>query len=515
MPIDYKDSVRTKQKQRVFLLRGGASPSREAAFYGTNGEDYFAFTGASVPLSGGYEPINVSDPKRPGQYKVAALSTSAPDLAAATLEALEPITGRGIAWRNTLRCMMTTLIAGGNGCKDPSNLNQGWNTLEVWPAGRPVDIDLGDRSHFEDDDALKSAINFVYQMTPYMLTDFVLAQAPVATLTRPVKDIVYGAVERCSECGPANDGATWLYGVMDGAAAALPSLVYSTDGGATWAATNLTGGVNSELPVAIKWIPGKTRLFVLSPQTNGAYYLVDINPITGAPIGVTAVTTGFLASGAPTDVYLYNGQAFIAGALGAIQRVAQMGADPTVLTTIGANSWARIDGDDNGFIAVLASTNRIVAYSPNGGQNWATTTTAPGAAGTGTALEVISDQSLIVGLSSGEAYYTEDRGETWTRINHGLGFTAIADIKFATREVGYIAGTVGGASVIATTFDGGRSWSLAGATNPHVSSVPASTSAFRRLAVPEAVPAVGANALAIAGTATGGTAGYAAAGKAI
>lgn len=515
MPIDYKDTVRTKQKNRVFLIRGGASPSREPSFYGTNGEDNIAFTKASLPLSGGYSPVNVSDPKRPGQYKVAALSTSAPDLAAATLEALEPLTGRGIAWRNQLRCMLTTLIAGGTGCKDPSNLNQGWDTLEVWPAGKPVDIDFGDRSHFEDDDALKSIINYVYQSTPYMLTNVVLAQAPVATLVRPVKDIVFGAVERCTECGPANDGATWLYGVMDGGAAALPSLVYSTDGGATWAATNLTGGSNNELPVSIDWIPGKNRLFVLSPQTNGAYYLVDINPMTGVPTGVTAVTTGFLASGAPADAYLYNGQAFIASALGAIQVVTQMGADPKVLTTIGSSTWARIDGDDNGFIAVLASTNRTVAYSINGGTNWATTTATPGSAGTGTALEVINDQTILVGLSNGEVYYTEDRGETWTKINHGLGFTAITDIKFATRETGYMAGTVGANQVVATTFDGGRSWSLSAATNPHLSSVPASTGTFRRLAVPDASPSIAANALAIAGTATGGTAGYAAAGKAI
>ena len=513
MPIDYKDTVRTKQKQRAFLIRGGASPSRDPSFYGTNGEDLVAFTGASVSLSGGYEPINVSDPRRPGQYKVAALSTSAPDLAAATLEALEPLTGRGLAWKS-LRCAMTTLIAGGNGCKDPSNLNQGWDTLEVWPAGRPVDIDLGDRSHFEDDDAVKSAINFVYQMTPYMLTNMVLAQAPTATLVRPMKDIVYGAVERCSECGPANDGATWLYSVMDGAAAALPQLAYSTDGGGNWVATNITGGSNNELPVAIRWLPGKNRLFILTSLTNGVYYLVDVNPATGVPAGFTAVSTGFLASGAPADAYIYNGQAFIASALGAIQVVTQMGADPKVLTTIGANTWARIDGDDNGFIAVLASTNRIVAYSPNGGQNWATTTATPGASGTGTALEVINDQTMIVGLSNGEMYYTEDRGETWTRINHGLGLTAIADIKFATREVGYVAGTTAGGQVVATIFDGGRTWSLSAATNPHVSSVPASTGTFRRLAVPDALPTTSANALAIAGTATGGTAGYAAAGKA-
>ncbi len=513
MPIDYKDSVRTKQKQRVFLIRGGASPSRDPSFYGTNGEDYVAFTKGAAPISGGYSPVNVSDPKRPGQYKVAALSTSAPDLASATLEALEPIAGRGIAWESLL-CRMTVLIAGNNGCKDPSNLNLGWNTLEVWPAGRPVNVDYGDRSHFEDDDAVKSAIDYVYQMLPYMLTNFVLSQAPTATLVRAMKDIVYAAVERCADCGPANDGASWLYAVMDGAAAALPMLAYSTDGGATWATTNITGGTNNELPVAIRWIPGQNRLFILTSLTNGVYYLVDINQATGVPTGFTAVSTGFLASGAPADAYIYNGQAFIASALGAIQIVTQMGADPKVLTTIGSNTWARIDGDDNGFIAVLASTNRIVAYSPNGGQNWATTTATPGSAGTGTALEVISDQTLIVGLSNGELYYTEDRGETWTKINHNLGFTAITDIKFATRETGYVSGTVGSNQVVATTFDGGRTWSLSSATNPHLSSVPASTGTFRRLAVPDAGPMTSANALAIAGTATGGTAGYVAAGKA-
>jgi hypothetical protein len=513
MSIDTRDQVRTKQQQRIFIIRGGAGPGRAPAFYGTAGADYFAFTGAKIPLSGGYEPINVGDPRNLKEYKVAAMSTSAPDLAGGTLELLEPIGKPGFAWTSGLLCKLTKLIAGGNGCKDPSNLNQGWSTLEIWPDGKPVDIDGGDRSHFSDDDQVSTSINYVYPRRPYMLGEFVLAQAPTATLVRAVNDVVYGAVSRCTDCGPANDGATWLYGIMVGFTAIKPSLVYSTDGGATWATSEVTPAAVNELPVAVKWIPGRNSVFILSPQTNGAYYVADVNQMTGVPTGFIGVTTGFLASGAPTDVYIYNDQAFICGALGSIQRVAQWGADPTLLATVGANSWARIDGDDAGFIAVLASTNRIVGFSPNGGQNWATATTAPGAAGTGTALEVIDNQTLLVGLSNGEVYYTENRGETWTKISTGLSFTAISDIKFATREVGYIAGTLGGAQVVATTFDGGKSWSLTGSTNPHVSSVPASTGAFRRLALPDTQPVISANALAIAGTATGGTAGYVAAGK--
>ncbi len=513
MPINMKEIVATKQQRRLFIARGGCAPNTDPGFYGLNGEDLWYFTGAKVPLSGGISPINASDPRRIRGYKRVALSTSAPDLIGGTLECYEPNDRLGFAWKNNLRCALTVLEVGNNGCKDISNLNIGWQTLIYWGLGQPTEVDAGDRTHAEDDDQIVDGINYVFPYA-YGIGGFVLGQAPTATLVRAVNDITYGQVERCAGCGPANDGATWVYGVMVGGAAAKPAIVYSTDGGATWVATDITPGVNNELPVAIKWIPGQNKLFVLSPQTNGAYYVVDINQATGVPSGFVGVTSGFLASGAPADAYIYGGQAYICGALGSIQKVTAMGASPVLLATIGANVWARIDGDDAGFIAVLASTGRTVGYSPNGGKTWATTTATPGSAGTGAALEVIDDQTLFVGLSNGEVYYTLDRGESWSLVSTGISFTAVSDIKFATREVGYIAGTVGGSQVIATTFDGGRTWTLSSATNPHLSSVPASTGAFRRLAIPDgSVPVVAANSLAVAGTATGGTAGYVAVGK--
>lgn len=513
MPANFKDIVATKQQRRLFIVRGGCGPANIPGFYGLNGEDLWVFTGASVPVNGDRSNINVSDPRRQKSFKRVASSVSAPDRVAGVLECYEPNDKLGFAWKNNLRCPLTILEVGNNGCKDLSNLNLGWATLIYWGGGFPGSVDAGDRTHFEDDDAVVDGIDYTFDYA-YGIGALPLGQAPVATLVRAVNDVTYATVERCAGCGPSNDGATWLYGIMVGAAAAKPALVYSTDGGGTWTATDVTPAANNELPVAIRWMPSSNRLFVLSPQTNGAYYLVDINPATGAPAGYTGVTTGFLASGAPADVYIYNDQAYICGALGGIQKVATMGSDPVLLATVGAATWARIDGDDNGFIAVLAGANRTVGYSPNSGKNWTTTTATPGAAGTGTALEVIDDQTLFVGLSSGEVYYTLDRGESWTKIATGISFTAISDIKFATREVGYIAGTVGSAQALATTFDGGRTWSLAGATNPHINNVPASIGSFRRLAVPEGtLPVTVANALAIAGTATGGTAGYVAVGK--
>lgn len=508
-----KDQVYTKQQRRLFLARGGCAPTVKPSFAGINGEDLVYFTGASRPLNGGYSPINIGDPRRTKQFKRVGKSVSAPDLISGTLEVLEPIGRLGLAWRNSVNCAMTVLEVGNNGCKDIANLNQGWDQLIYWGLGLPTDIDDGDRTHREDDDVLASSIAYVFDYA-YALGKFVLGQAPTATLVRAATDVVYAPVERCAGCGPSNDGASWIYSVMIGGAAALPAIVYSTNGGAAWTATDITGSVNNEAPVAIRWLDGSQRLFVLSPQTNGAYYLIDLNPVTGVPSAFTAVTTGFLASGAPADAYVYNDQAYICGALGSIQKVARMGDSPVLLATVGANTWARIDGDDNGFIAVLAGANRIVGYSPNGGKTWTTTTATPGSAGNGAALEVIDDQTLFVGLSNGELHFTNNRGETWTQIATGISFTAIADIKFATREVGYIAGTVGGASVIATTFDGGQSWTLASASNPHLANVPASTSAFRRLAIPDGTHlATATNSLAVAGIATGGTAGYVATGK--
>ena len=138
----------------------------------------------------------------------------------------------------------------------------------------------------------------------YSLGGIVLGEQASVDVTTEVVDITYGNSQSCATCGPANDGTRTIYALQQtagGSAAVAAKVLYSTDYGATWTASVVTGIGVGALATAIDIVGSYLVVLV---KSDNAYYIAPINANTGAPGAWTKVASGFVAAKTPNDMYV-------------------------------------------------------------------------------------------------------------------------------------------------------------------------------------------------------------------
>lgn len=499
MPKLTADEVVTQQHKRAYIQWGGPRPNNPVAFAGQDGQ-YMSITGVSKPQAGGFDPIWAPDPSNAKRYRLIGSMASAPDMPAATIMFYEK---HGVLPRQLFaNCPFSAYEVTGT-CMDLSDLYNGvTDYLLVYSLAQIADKNLGDRVVFDTDEAvgdeLSLVLSDVYPVGPLGFGDNALT-----LIDREVLDVTYGTRQTCGNCGPENDGSKQIYAITrsSGGSPGLPSeVIYTTDGGATWNQTTITGIGAAEDPSKILVIG--SRLVVLSPTagsaTSGGYYWADIDPDTGVPGAWTKVTNGFVNAAQPRAMFALSArEVFFCGDAGYIYKSTDITSGVTVLNAGAATTQnlARIDGVDD----VLVSVGAIgtVIKSTNRGATWAATTTAPTTSGL-QALETFDAKRFWVGAVNGYLWYTIDGGKTWTRKGFsGEGTGQVFDILFATEEVGYMLhGNATPTARLFFTLDGGYNWTNVGW---RIVNWPVFNYA-KRLAVPNSTDsAVNVNNVAIAG----------------
>lgn len=505
MAVPSTSSELTTQKNlRAFFQPGSAGPDNKPLFAGQDME-YLRIEGLDAPVLGDVKPMFVHDPNSVGSYKAVAAMISPPDFAKADLVLSEK---RGYVPRQFLRpkCQYNVYEMVGE-CKDMSDFNGGWSDyIAVYPGGVLTGRNFGDRMTWEDDKANEAKLGSVFSREFYAIGPLgfgsVGSTAALGT-GKLVNDVVYYGGAQCSNCGVDNDGTKWQAAVNTGGAASKPDLLYSTDGGATWTAVNLTAAVNAEALNGVFWTGSKlVAMSKTAGTTVGGFYIFDVNPYTGVPTYNTKVTTGFVASSAANDVLVLSPtEMYFCGDGGYIYKSTDVFAGVTVLNAGAAttNNLNRIDGSREVIVAVGASSTLI--YSTNRGQSFIPPTATPVAAAY-QAISVNGRDLWWVGTDGGQVFYTKNHGETW--VEKVIETNAkIWDIVFVTAEVGYIlAATSTPAGRIYATNNGGYNWTR---TTARVGNIPTNTK-MSRIAIPTAAdPTTAVNTLLIGGTAANGT----------
>ncbi len=495
------DEIVTQKHKRNYVQFGGPRPNNVPLYAGQDGQ-YFVVEGVSEQESGGVDPIRVPDPLRQGKYRLIGRKVTPADLAGSTIKMYErhgsiPRQLRGIS------CPLNVYEATG-ACGDLSNFLGGWSDyVLIYSQGNVTDKDLGDRSSFDADDAIEDSLSVVWADI-YPVGSLGFGEQAATQVDREVVDIHYGGGEQCGDCGPTDDGTQKIYAITASSGAGSPGLpaelIYSIDGGANWSQASITGIGATADPVAIDIVGDK--VVILTKETNGAIYYATLSEL-GVPGTFTKVTTGFVATHAPNDIYVANPrEVYICGDLGYVYKTTDITAGVNVLNAgvATASNLLRIHGKDDCIVSSGASG--AIIKSINRGVTFATMAVTPSGLSI-RALACLDARRCWVGTSDGRVFYTLNGGSSWTELTFtGYGTGQVFDIQFATDEVGFIShSNATPTAALWCTWNGGKDWTN---TTPRLANWP-TFNRGTRVAIPRSAEAgIASNTIAIGGLAGGG-----------
>jgi len=483
------------QHSRLFRQPGGARPNNPVLFSGRD-DQYVSLEGVSAPVRGGISPIRTFDPYRTGQYRNIATTEEAPDFGSLTIRVLEKH-GSIPFVLGDLSCPMTFYRVTGN-CANLADFTGGWSSyVEIISDVKVTDNDGGGRlPAWDTDEVIDNSLSGTITGARYAIGSLGFGEVGATQVDREIVDVIYGSAVQCGDCGIANDGSKRVYALAKSSGSGSPGItteiIYSLDGGSTWTDTTITGlGATTDAD-AIDIVG--TNLVVVVNASTGYYYspLDDL----GRPTTWTLVTTGFVASKGPRDLFTVGaGETYFAGDGGYLYKSTDITAGVSVVNAASATTQTlrRIHGDGQETLVAVGDAGALV-ISNNRGATWASPSVAPTADRIST-ISVLDRKRLWVGNTLGQVFYTLTGGLSWTQVSVPSA-SVVDDIVFATQEVGYISyRNTTPVGKIWTTWNGGANWAL---SSPRIQNLP-TYARGNRIAVPGPAshPSVAANNVAI------------------
>lgn len=500
------DKIITQKHRRAFSQRGGPGPQYPMRYAGA-GETYMSFEDdTNPPGRGSIDPIFTPGVNKRGKYDRIGSSVSAPDIPSATISFLEK--HGGIPWVDfDLSCYNNFYESVGK-CKDPTDFVNGWSDfVKVYSYGEAPGRSESNQTTSEDsDDASMIEIEWVFAAI-YKIGALLFGEEAAPEVEREVVDGAYASSSECGNCGVSDDGTQRQYWVTKSSGAGSPGtpaeVIYTVNGGASWASQNITGLGGTVDPTGFDVVG--SYAVVLDTAGNG-YWFSEINALTGVPGSWVNVTAGFVANKQPTDILVVSpSEVYFSANGGYVYKSTDIPSGVTVVEAANANTtnYQRISGYED-TIVVVGDSGKVVK-SLNRGATWANVTLSPTSA-TVRAIGVIDEYRYWIGTSGGKVYYTVNGGETFTEVTlPGGTHTVVDDIYVVTDEVIHISTRVSSTARLVTTWNGGEKWATSQTATQRIQNFPTATR-FNRIAAPRDVdPTTMANYITLGGLSGGGT----------
>lgn len=439
---------------RVFLIEDGASPNHAPEYMG------LARAGGLDFGQGGITPIYKPSPSQYDKFDIIDKIRGEADLPVITIENYMQTTISDMLRIVNKGCEVDLHIHFGQ-CEDPSNFDLGWQLERILEAALPNNFSTDDMGALGPDAnaVVTETIPFAGERV-YDVKKLRPSELAAAALTDVVKKVLICDSKTCGSCGISSDGcqvAFALTGANTGSPGLPAELLYTQDGGSTWLTTNITSLAASEDADDMACVG--TNLVVVSAESNSLHMASIADILTGSETW-TEVTTGFVALKLPRRIFSLDATHTWIVAEGGYIYFTDDPSSGVVVQHDGSLSTQNLFGvhayDRNNIVAVGGSN--VVLFSSNGGDSW-TLVTGPAVGVQLNTVWMRSDAIWMVGTNGGELWYTIDFGANWTQKSFsGSGTGAVQDIRFSTRNVGYMAHDTATAGRVLRTTNGGFSW---------------------------------------------------------
>lgn len=358
-------------------------------------------------------------------------------------------------------------------CARPDDFIQSWDAKILFGRSKLTKIDLGNLNPL---DGTKNEIIDITGSLEAQILAFLypmaFAEAGAVQVVAEVVDGFYYDGITCGDCGSVSDGCQLCYALQianTGSPGLSSQLLYSADGGNTWAAMDIPtlGGVSA------RRFDGMGNYCIVVSPNSLAYHYALFSDIQAGTVNWTAVSTGFVAGKSPTCVTVKNSSlAFIGAQGGYIYQLNNVGSGVTTLTDGSVSTQNVADIAFFGQTIVAVGDSNTIWKSINNGQSWSLVT-GPLVGQNLSAVWLLNPNTWFVATGNGKLYLTTNGGISFTlrSFDGSGGLTTINDIKFYDENVGYMAAEVGGAGRVYRTTDGGNTWQYSGSA---ISSLPTS-----------------------------------------
>lgn len=444
---------------RVFVQSDGVSPA--------NAYDYFGCLSLNGPSQdlGTPEPVYCPSPTQRNQWDIIGSIAKTPALGTTDFTARADKFLRDV-WMEfkRQRCNFNFQVVAGS-CQRPDDFTK-WDAKIIFTGAHLDKLALSELNTLAGDKNAPVDFTGTFSFEDWEVVNAIkFAERADSTVVAEVLDGFYYDTIQCGDCGVPSDGCNNVY-LLTAANSGSPGLssqiVYSLDGGNTWAAIDITtlAGLSGNRAAAMG-----DKIIVVS-QASGNHHYSTIANINAGTTAWTKVTGGYVSTKGPRAIYVKSSnQAFVAAAGGYIYYLTSGSATPTVLTDGSVSTQNLNDIAGFGRTIVAVGGSNAVLVSSNDGSSFSLVT-GPAVGVNLTAVWVASNNIWFVGTGTGLLYFTINGGTSWTQIDLGSGLQVIDDIRFENDVVGYIAAEINGVASIFRTTDSGYSWQN---TSPSIS----------------------------------------------
>jgi hypothetical protein len=441
---------------RVFVIENQAGPTHVPYFLD------FGVAGAFEQAFGDIKRIEVPSPDQYGQYEVVGEITGAIENAKLPLTYQTKVAVSYLFELARKRCPYDIQVHAGS-CEDPRDFDAGWEIILNLERARSTNFkteDLGSLTSGDEEKVTEESE--ASAIRAYYIAPMSFSKRAEADVTSSVIAVNVCDKPSCGECGTATDGCQIVFAVMDPAGSSpglKPEVVFTSNGYLSDSITAITTFAIGDNPDDAACVG---PYYVVVSADSGGYHVALKDAILTVTDVWQKITSGFVALKGPQAITsLSPRDTWIAGKGGYIYFTDSplsgvVVQDAGSATTQDLND---IDAYDTNHVVAVGAANAVV-FTENG-VTWQSRV-GPAVGVVLNCVAMRGTEEWWVGTATGKLFYTLNKGLTWTeKLFSGSGAGSVAEIKWASDTVGFMAHNTGTAARILRTISGGYTWYVA------------------------------------------------------